>query len=37
MSAESIAEQQQVADAFFQLGLVPKAVRTGDAVFQTNQ
>jgi sulfonate transport system substrate-binding protein len=37
MSPESIAEQQQVADTFFQLGLVPKAVRAGDAVFQTKQ
>jgi sulfonate transport system substrate-binding protein len=37
MSPESIAEQQQVADTFFQLGLVPKAIRTGDAVFQMKQ
>jgi hypothetical protein len=37
MSPESIAEQQQVADTFFQLGLVPKAVRTGDVVFQAKQ
>jgi sulfonate transport system substrate-binding protein len=37
MGPESIAEQQQVADTFFQLGLVPKPVRTGDAVFQTKQ
>src|ERR1700722_5536799 len=37
MSQESIAEQQQVADTFFQLGLVPKAIRTGDAVFQMKQ
>jgi sulfonate transport system substrate-binding protein len=37
MSPESIGEQQQVADLFFQLGLVPKAIRTGDAVFQTKQ
>jgi sulfonate transport system substrate-binding protein len=37
MNPESIGEQQQVADMFFQLGLVPKAIRTGDAVFQTKQ
>jgi sulfonate transport system substrate-binding protein len=37
MSPESIGEQQQVADTFLQLGLVPKAIRTGDAVFQTKQ
>jgi sulfonate transport system substrate-binding protein len=37
MTPESIAEQQQVADTFFQLGLVPKAIRTGDAVFQMKQ
>jgi sulfonate transport system substrate-binding protein len=37
MSPESIGEQQQVADMFFQLGLVPKAIRTGDAVFQMKQ
>jgi sulfonate transport system substrate-binding protein len=37
MSPESIAEQQQVADTFFQLGLVPKPVHAGDAVFQTKQ
>ena len=37
MSPESIAEQQQVADTFFQLGLVPKAVRAGDVVFQAKQ
>jgi sulfonate transport system substrate-binding protein len=37
MSPESIGEQQQVADTFFQLGLVPKAIHTGDAVFQMRQ
>jgi sulfonate transport system substrate-binding protein len=37
MSPESIGEQQQVADMFFQLGLVPKAIRTGDVVFQMKQ
>jgi sulfonate transport system substrate-binding protein len=37
MSQESIADQQQVADTFFQLGLVPKAIRAADAVFQTKQ
>src|ERR1700726_3485774 len=37
MGPESIAEQQQVADTFFQLGLVPKAIRTGDVVYQPKQ
>jgi sulfonate transport system substrate-binding protein len=37
MSPESIGEQQQVADMFFQLGIVPKAIRTGDVVFQMKQ
>jgi sulfonate transport system substrate-binding protein len=37
MNEESIADQQLVADTFFQLGLVPKAIRAADAVFQTKQ
>lgn len=37
MGEASIADQQQVADTFFQLGLVPKAIRAADAVFQAKQ
>lgn len=37
MNAESIADQQLVADTFFRLGLVPKAIRPAEAVFQTQQ
>jgi sulfonate transport system substrate-binding protein len=37
MNAETIADQQLVADTFFRLGLVQKAVRTADAVFQPKQ
>jgi sulfonate transport system substrate-binding protein len=37
MNVESIADQQLVADTFLSLGLVPKAVRAEDAVFQAKQ
>jgi sulfonate transport system substrate-binding protein len=37
MNADSIADQQLVADTFFRLGLVPKAICAGDAVFPTAQ
>jgi sulfonate transport system substrate-binding protein len=37
MNAESIADQQLVADTFFRLGLVPKAIHPADAVFQAQQ
>ena len=32
-----VAEQQRVADAFHQLGLIPKAVRVADVVWQPGQ
>lgn len=32
-----VAEQQQVADAFAQLGLIPKSIRVADAVWQPGQ
>ena len=34
LSAALIAEQQKVADAFFELGLIPKAIRVADIVWQ---
>jgi len=32
INAEVAAQQQNIADAFFKLGLIPKAIRIGDAV-----
>jgi sulfonate transport system substrate-binding protein len=32
ISAEVAADQQKIADAFFKLGLIPKAIRIGDVV-----
>jgi sulfonate transport system substrate-binding protein len=37
MNEESIEDQQLVADTFWQLGLVPKAIRAVDVVFQAKQ
>jgi sulfonate transport system substrate-binding protein len=34
MNASAIADQQLVSDTFLRLGLIPKAVRPADAVFQ---
>jgi sulfonate transport system substrate-binding protein len=34
LSAALIADQQRVADAFFKLGLIPKAVKVSDIVWQ---
>lgn len=34
LSAATVADQQRVADAFFKLGLIPKAVRVADIVWQ---
>ncbi|MGG2362246.1 ABC transporter substrate-binding protein, partial [Salmonella enterica] len=31
-----VAEQQAVADAFFKLGLIPKAIQVADAVRKTD-
>jgi sulfonate transport system substrate-binding protein len=31
-----VADQQRVADSFFRLGLIPKAVRVSDIVWQPN-
>ena len=33
LSGQAIADQQQVADTFFQLGLIPKAIRVEDLVY----
>lgn len=33
LSSENLAEQQRVADAFHQLGLIPKAIKVGDIVW----
>jgi sulfonate transport system substrate-binding protein len=33
---ETVADQQRVADSFFRLGLIPKAVRVSDIVWQPN-
>ena len=32
-----VAEQQKVADAFLQLGLIPKPIRVADIVWQPGQ
>ena len=37
LSAATVADQQRVADAFQRLGLIPKAVKVADIVWQTGQ
>ncbi len=37
LSAALIAEQQKVADAFHELGLIPRAIRVADIVWQPGQ
>lgn len=37
LTAALVKEQQQVADAFHQLGLIPKPIRVADAVWQPGQ
>jgi sulfonate transport system substrate-binding protein len=37
LSASLVAEQQRVADAFHELGLIPKAIRVADIVWQPGQ
>jgi sulfonate transport system substrate-binding protein len=34
LSAALVTEQQKVADAFHELGLIPKAIRVADIVWQ---
>lgn len=37
LSATNVADQQRVADAFFELGLIPKPVKVADIVWQPPQ
>lgn len=37
LSAQTVADQQRVADAFFKLGLIPKPVTVAGIVWQPNQ
>jgi sulfonate transport system substrate-binding protein len=37
LTPELVAAQQQVADAFAQLGLIPKPIRVADAVWQPSK
>jgi sulfonate transport system substrate-binding protein len=34
LSAQTIADQQRVADSFFKLGLIPKPVRVSEIVWR---
>lgn len=36
MTDQVVAEQQKIADTFFQLGLIPKKIQVKDAIWQTN-